>query len=83
MHIGYRWFVGVNLQDKVPDHSTFSKNRHERIADRGIFQEIFDEVVRQCTEKGLFTGKHLTVDSTNIKANASYKSLDDCSRDEA
>jgi IS5 family transposase len=76
MHIGYRWFVGLNLEDKVPDHSTFSKNRHERFAESGIFQEIFDEVVRQCTEKGLLTGKHITVDSTYIRANASFKSLE-------
>jgi transposase len=76
MHIGYRWFVGLNLEDKVPDHSTFSKNRHERFAESGIFQEIFDEIVRQCTEKGLLTGKHLTVDSTYIRANASFKSLE-------
>jgi transposase len=76
MHIGYRWFVGLNLEDKVPDHSTFSKNRHERFAESGIFQEIFDEVVRQCTEKGLLTGKYMTVDSTYIRANASYKSLE-------
>jgi transposase len=33
MHIGYRWFVGLSLEDKVPDHSTFSKNRHERFAE--------------------------------------------------
>jgi transposase len=76
MHIGYRWFVGLNLEDKVPDHSTFSKNRHERFAESGIFQEIFDEIIRQCIEKGLLTGKHMTVDSTYIRANASFKSLE-------
>lgn len=76
MHIGYRWFVGLNLEDRVPDHSTFSKNRHERFLEGNIFQEIFDEIVRQCIEKGLLTGKHLTVDSTYIKANASFKSLE-------
>jgi transposase len=76
MHIGYRWFVGLNMEDTVPDHSTFSKNRHERFAESGICQEIFDEIVRQCTEKGLLTGKHITVDSTYIRANASFKSLE-------
>ena len=76
MHIGYRWFVGLNLQDKVPDHSTFSKNRHERFADNDIFQKIFDEIVGQCISKGLVTGDHLTVDSTYIKADASFKSLE-------
>ena len=76
MHIGYRWFVGLNMEDTIPDHSTFSKNRHERFAENGICQEIFDEIVRQCTEKGLLTGKHITVDSTYIRANASFRSLE-------
>ncbi len=76
MHIGYRWFVGLNLEDKIPDHSTFSKNRHERFVENDLFQKIFDEIVKQCIEKGLVTGKHLTVDSTYIKANASFKSLE-------
>jgi len=76
MHIGYRWFVGLSLEDKVPDHSTFSKNRHERFSENDIFQKIFDEIISQCISKGLLTGKHLTVDSTYIKANASFKSLE-------
>lgn len=76
MHIGYRWFVGLNLEDKVPDHSTFSKNRHERFSENDVFQKIFDEIVQQCMHKGLLTGKHLTVDSTYIRANASFKSLE-------
>jgi transposase len=76
MHIGYRWFVGLNLEDKVPDHSTFSKNRHERFSEDDLFQQIFDEIINQCISKGLLTGKHLTVDSTYIKANASFKSLE-------
>jgi len=76
MHIGYRWFVGLSLEDKVPDHSTFSKNRHERFSENDVFQKIFDEIVQQCINKGLLTGKHLTVDSTYIRANASFKSLE-------
>jgi len=76
MHIGYRWFVGLSIEDRVPDHSTFSKNRHERFSESDIFQEIFDEIVDQCISKGLLTGKHLTVDSTYIKANASFRSLE-------
>ena len=76
MHIGYRWFVGLNLEDNVPDHSTFSKNRHERFLESSLFQELFDEIVRQCVSKGLLTGRHLTVDSTYVRANASFKSLE-------
>jgi len=76
MHIGYRWFIGLSLEDKVPDHSTFSKNRHERFSENDVFQKIFDEIVMQCIKKGLLTGNHLTVDSTYIKADASFKSLE-------
>jgi transposase len=53
MHVGYRWFVGLSLEDRVPDHSTFSKNRHGRFKQSGTYQQIFDQIVRQCVEKGL------------------------------
>lgn len=76
MHLGYRWFVGLSLQDKVPDHSTFSKNRHGRFKESGIYQEMFDAIVRQCVEQGLVNGKHLTVDSTLVKANASFRTME-------
>lgn len=76
MHLGYRWFVGLALEDKVPDHSTFSKNRHGRFKESGIYGQIFDHIVLQCVEKGLVSGKHLTVDSTLVKANASFKNLE-------
>ncbi|MDL1970674.1 MAG: transposase [Candidatus Desulfofervidaceae bacterium] len=49
---------------QVPDHSTFSKNRHGRFKESGIFQEIFDEIVRQCITHGLVSGKHLSVDGS-------------------
>jgi transposase len=76
MHLGYRWFVGLALDDKVPDHSTFSKNRHGRFKESGIYQEMFDEIVQQCIDKGLVSAKHLTVDSTLVKANASFKTME-------
>lgn len=76
MHIGYRWFVGLSLEDKIPDHSTFSKNRHERFHEGDLFQQIFDEIVQRCISHGFVTGNHLTVDSTYIKANASVKSME-------
>lgn len=76
MHLGYRWFVGLSPEDKVADHSTFSKNRHGRFGESAVYQGMFDEIVRQCIEKGLVTGKHLTVDSTLVKANASLRSME-------
>jgi len=76
MHIGYRWFVGLSLQDKVPDHSTFSKNRHERFAENDLFQHIFDAIINQCMTHGFIDGRHLTIDATHIQADASFKSME-------
>ena len=64
------------MNDEVPDHSTFSKNRHGRFKESGIFQEIFDEIVRQCITHGLVSGKHLTIDGSLVKANTSLKSME-------
>jgi len=76
MHLGYRWFTGLSLDDDIPDHSTFSHSRHDRFHESTLFQDIFDEIVTQCMKHGFVRGSHLTVDSTHIKANASFKSLE-------
>jgi len=73
LNIAYRWFLGMDLADKVPDHSTFSQNRRRRFNDSSVFQEIFDHIVGLCIEHGLVTGEVLVADSTHIKANASMK----------
>ena len=73
VNLAYRWFIGYNLEQEVPDHSSLT-----RIRDRfGLekFQEIFDEVLRQCREKGLITGEHLNVDATLVRADASKESM--------
>jgi transposase len=76
LNLAYRWFCGLGLEDKVPDHSTFSKNRHGRFAGTNLFREMFYEVVRQAQARGLVSGKHLTVDATTVQANASLNSLE-------
>jgi len=48
LHLGYRWFCRLELDDKVPDHSMFSVNRHRRIRDSDIFRQVFEAVVRAC-----------------------------------
>lgn len=75
MHAGMRWFCRLNFHDPVPDHSTLSRLRNERWADSGLFDRLMDEVVRQCCEAGLVSGRHLSVDGTQVQANASMKSL--------
>jgi transposase len=74
MNLAYRWFTRLDLEQEVPDHSTFSKNRHGRFRESGVFREIFEEIVRRCLQAGLVEGKNLAVDGTMIEANASPQS---------
>ena len=71
MHLAYRWFTRLGFEQEIPDHSTFSKNRHGRFRESGIFMEVFEEIVRCCLEAGLVQGQRLTVDGTVVTANAS------------
>lgn len=75
MHAGMRWFCRLNFHDPVPDHSTLSRLRNERWAESGVFERLMDEVIRQCSEAGLVSGRHLSVDGTEMRADASMKSL--------
>jgi transposase len=76
MHVGMRWFLGLNLHDPVPDHSTLSKLKNERWAESGLFQRLFDKVILQCSEAGLVSGRHLSGDGTQVRADASMQSLE-------
>lgn len=69
-NIAYRWFLGYSLVDRIPDHSTISFNRKGRFEDTSVFEEIFDETVRQAKAHGMVSGRVLLSDSTHIKANA-------------
>ena len=53
LHLAYRWFCRLDLDDKVPDHSTFSVNRHGRFRDSDILRQVFEAVVRACMDAGL------------------------------
>lgn len=70
VNVAYRWFLGLNLNEKVPDDSTISQNRRRRFKDNDIAQKIFDRIVIKAMELGLVSGKVLYTDSTHIKANA-------------
>ena len=52
-NLAYRWFCRVPLDARVPHHSTFSKNRHGRFRDAGVFRLLFEQTVRRCVEAGL------------------------------
>src|SRR4029077_19123983 len=56
LHLAYRWFCRLDLDDKIPDHSTFSVNRHGRFRDSDILRHVFEAVVRACMDAGLVKG---------------------------
>ena len=71
LHLAYRWFCRLDLDDKVPDHSTFSVNRHGRFRDSDILRQVFEAVVRVCMDAGLVKGEGFAVDASVMEANAS------------
>src|ERR1700688_3180010 len=71
LHLAYRWFCRLDLDDKVPDHSTFSVNRHGRFRDSDLFRQVFEAVVRACMDAGLVKGKAFAVDPSVMEAAAS------------
>jgi transposase len=76
MHAGFRWFCRLNFHDPVPDHSTLSRLRNERWAESDLFTRLFEEILRSCAAAGLVAGGHVSVDGTQIKANASMHSIE-------
>ncbi len=71
LNLAYRWFCRLGLEDKVPDHSTFSVNRHGRFRESDILRKVFESVVRQCMDAGLVKGEGFAVDASVIEADAS------------
>jgi hypothetical protein len=70
----YRWFIGVNFGERVPDHSTISQLRRRKFKDADLFKKLFMRVLELCAEKGLISGRLLVTDSSHVKASASKSS---------
>src|SRR6266568_1716688 len=70
VNFAYRWFCGLSIEDKVPDHSAFSRARHERFRDSDIFRTVFERVVGACIAAGLVGGEGFAVDASLIVADA-------------
>jgi len=70
LNLAYRWFCRLGLDGDVPDHSTFSKNRHGRFRDSDLLRRLFEAVLRRCIDEGLVGGENLAVDASLIKADA-------------
>ena len=70
VNLAYRWFCGLSIEDKIPDHSAFSRARNERFRDSDIFRRVFERVVEACIAAGLVGGDGFAVDASLIVADA-------------
>jgi transposase len=80
LNLAYRWFCRLSIEDQVPDHSTFSKNRHGRFRESAAFRHVFEQVLRRCMEAELVGGEGFAVDASVVRADASrqrYREDDD------
>jgi transposase len=70
LNLAYRWFCRLGLEDAVPEHSTFSKNRHGRFRDSEAFRHVFETVLQRCMSEGLVAGEGFAIDASVVKADA-------------
>ena len=73
VNLAYRWFIGLSLEDDMPDHSSLTRIR-DRFGEV-IFKEVFERVIQQCQKVGLVKGKRIIADATLIEADASLDSM--------
>ncbi|MEL6516024.1 MAG: IS1182 family transposase [Pseudomonadota bacterium] len=71
LNLAYRWFCKLGLEGRVPDRSTFSKNRHGRFADGDVLRRLFESVVEKCISFGIVGGTDAAIDGSTIEADAS------------
>jgi hypothetical protein len=70
VNLAYRCFCGLSIEDKIPDHSVFSRARHERFRESDMFRRVFERVVEACIAAGLVGGEGFAVDASLIVADA-------------
>ena len=75
VNVAYRWFLGLDLMDKVPHFSTFGKNYVRRFKDTDIFEQIFSRILEECIKNGLVNPKDVFVDATHVKACANRNKI--------
>ena len=81
LNLAYRWFCRLGLDGDVPDHSTFSKNRHGRFRECDLLRKLFETVVRRCMLEGLVGGDGFAVDASLIRADANRQRSADGAED--
>ena len=70
VNLAYRWFCRLSIEDRIPDHSTFSKARHGRFRESDALRFVFEQVVERCIDRGLVGGSGFAIDASVIKADA-------------
>lgn len=70
LNLAYRWFCRLDLSGKVPDHSTFTKNRHGRFRESDLMRTVFETIVERCLAAGIASPSHVAVDGSHIRASA-------------
>src|SRR5271156_3907178 len=70
LNLAYRWFCQLGLDGEVPDHSTFSKNRHGRFRESDLLRRLFETVLQRCIDEGLVGREGFAVDASLIRADA-------------
>lgn len=73
VNLAYRWFCKLSVEDQIPDHSVFSRARHERFRDSDALRRVFEDVVAMCIAAGLVGGEAFSVDASLIKADVDKK----------
>lgn len=73
VNIAYRWFLGLNISETIPNYSTWSQNYIRRYGDSKIFEEIFEEILNRAIRKGFVSLETVYGDSTHQKANANKR----------
>lgn len=77
LNLAYRWFCKLSISDPVPDHSTFSTNRHGRFRESEAFRFVFEQVLKSCIEAKLIGGEGFAVDASVVKADATEEGVAD------
>ena len=75
VNVAYRWFLGLEMMDKVPHFSTFGKNYTRRFKDTDLFEQIFSHILEECYRFRLVDPSEVYVDSTHVKARANNKKM--------
>lgn len=73
VNLAYRWFCKLGIEDGIPDHSVFSRARHERFRQSDTLRRVFEGVVAQCIAAGLVGGEGFSIDASLIRADAGNK----------